>query len=136
MISMTILLHILSLSLKKKSTQLCRKKDDNNNTSDKQKSNLVVVNQIASNQMKVELVGQIVQQQGRGGDAIIIFFKILFAFFPAKILNRKLVFGGQLTQKVLSQIKQVLVLADFLLVYSNVDRGTRGNTTMLVMTMV
>ena len=95
-----------------------------------------MVNQIASNQMKVELVGQIVQQQGRGGDAI-IFFKILFAFFPAKILNRKLVFGGQLTQKVLSQIKQVLVLADFLLVYSNVDRGTRGNTTtMLVMTMV
>ena len=95
-----------------------------------------MVNQIASNQMKVELVGQIVQQQGRGGDTIIIFFKILFAFFPAKILNRKLVFGGQLTQKVLSQIKQVLVLADFLLVYSNVDRGTRGNTTMLVMTMV
>ena len=94
-----------------------------------------MVNQIASNQMKVELVGQIVQQQGRGGDAI-KFFKILFAFFPAKILNRKLVFGGQLTQKVLSQIKQVLVLADFLLVYSNVDRGTRGNTTMLVMTMV
>ena len=92
--------------------------------------------------MKVELVGQIVQQQGRGGDAI-IFFKILFfffAFFPAKILNRKLVFGGQLTQKESyhrSNRSSLLVLAVFLLVYSNVDRGTRGNTTtMLVMTMV
>ena len=96
-----------------------------------------MVNQIASNQMKVELVGQIVQQQGRGGDAIIIFFKILFAFFSSKNTKQKIGFWGSVeTKRVLSQIKQVLVLAGFLLVYSNVDRGTRGNTTMLVMTMV
>ena len=60
--------------------------------------------------MKVELVGQIVQQQGRGGDAI-IFFKILFfffAFFSSKNTKQKIGFWGSVdTKRVLSQIKQV-----------------------------
>ena len=87
---------------------------------------MVVVNQIASNQMKVELVGHTTTRSTPSTKSSSSFFS----------KNNRIGFWGSVDKRVLSQIKQVLVLTVFVLVYSNVDRGTRGNTTMLVMTMV